>query len=397
MLSNHHNHDKRRTDSTSPEKTACRTRGGRLEPIGNLRSVATLALVLALGSSFPAGARSRRPHVSSRSLDTPVSTSPKQSIAPTASTPRSPRGQADALAAGSGGSVVFRRSDGHLERLVTQRDATPVDLSERLDRLSPGAADAWVNQSANGSWLLVSTERFGCASDGPCLVVAPADVRTAEVVRVADVAVRSDGFSAINSTGTTIVYVAGDGHHTRDLWVIERGDVGWSLPRELTAASKYAYNSQPALSPDGSRVVFSCGDVPYEAAGSTLCEIRTDGSGLRELLDPRARGGSADNAVRRGSYAPDGSVVFEAEWSGEQIWRLPSGRVDPIRVTASAVANDNSPCVLPDGRVVSLWLGAKDNSTGIHQLRVAFPDGSGAAVLPFGADIIDIGLGCGKA
>ena len=52
--------------------------------------------------------------------------------------------------------------------------------------------------------------------------------------------------------------------------------------------------------------------------------------------------------------------------------------------------NDNSPCVLPDGRIVSLWL---ENI--LHEIKVMSTDGSTFKILLKKTDVFDIGIGCG--
>lgn len=83
-------------------------------------------------------------------------------------------------------------------------------------------------------------------------------------------------------------------------------------PVQLTSASTFAFNAHPALSSDG-----------------------------------------ATGALHHAAYAPDGSIVFEADWAGEQIRRLAAGAAVPTQVSP-LVVNDNSPYVLTDGRIASL-------------------------------------------
>jgi hypothetical protein len=84
-------------------------------------------------------------------------------------------------------------------------------------------------------------------------------------------------------------------------------------------------------------------------------------------------------------------VVFEADWEGEQIWRLLPGSAIPELISPD-FNNDNSPCGLPDGRIVSLWLG----HAGVHEIKVMSPDGSSYFLLLPDTDVEDIGIGCGK-
>ena len=66
----------------------------------------------------------------------------------------------------------------------------------------------------------------------------------------------------------------------------------------------------------------------------------------------------------------------------------------PVQIEAS-FTNDNSPCVLPDGRVVSLWLNGPGNDPGLHELKVMDADGSNEFRVLIGVDVSDSGIGCG--
>ncbi len=120
-----------------------------------------------------------------------------------------------------------------------------------------------------------------------------------------------------------------------------------------------------------------------------------DGSGFRLVLSPSPpppglpQGGAVHHAV----YAPDGSIVFEGEWGGEAIWRLPAGATTPVRITGR-FNNDNTPCVLPDGWIVSVWLGRPGNASGVPEIKVMAPDGSNDRILLSGAEFASNDFGC---
>jgi hypothetical protein len=134
---------------------------------------------------------------------------------------------------------------------------------------------------------------------------------------------RSRGFSAIASTGDTIVYPAAGGVYALDLWKITRDTAGTAL---------------------------------YHA-----------------------------------DYAP-GNGVFEADWGGERPWRLPAGSTGPGPL-APKQGNDNSPCVLASGEIISLWLNHPANPAGLHELKLLGPNGY--SMLVTGKDVSDISIGCG--
>jgi len=112
------------------------------------------------------------------------------------------------------------------------------------------------------------------------------------------------------------------------------------------------------------------------------------------LLDPWPAAGTPNERHHAGR-APDGSLVFEADADGERIWRLAPASAIPTVI--GDYNDDNTPCVLPDGRVASLYLG-RAGGAGAHELKVMNLDGTHPVMLvtfASGDGIADIGLGCG--
>jgi hypothetical protein len=295
-----------------------------------------------------------------------------------------------------GGHITYQLAEGHVYRLEAREGSTPEDISLALDGLSPGSGDGQLNISPDGEWLVLNTERFDPECVGwPCLVIVRGDLSAGDTVRGNGELIHPEGFAAVASGGNLIVYPLGDGPHQLDLWAIARSGDQWTAPLLLTGDSPYAWNSQPAVAADGNRVVFDCGDEAYGQEGTSICEVDTAGRGFRVVITPgQGPGGSSQNALHHPDYAPDGSIVLEADWEGEQIWRLPAGATEPVRVS-SDFNNDNSPCVLPDGHIVSLWLDRPDAS-GYHEMKIMGPDGSGYFMALTGLDVFDAGIGCGE-
>jgi len=295
-----------------------------------------------------------------------------------------------------GGTITYM-FDNRVYRIAAQEGAVPEDISLALDELSPGGGDRRLNISPDGEWLVVETERFDPECDGwSCLAILSADLSSGEAVRADGLVVHPEGFSAVSSGGNLIVFSTnGDGPHEIDLWAITRAGDAWSAPLLLTADSSHAFNFMPALSADGSTVVFNCGAESYAGEGSKICEVGTNGSGFRVVLTPADAppGFPTAAALHHPDYAPDGSIVFESDWGGEQIWRLPVGASEPVLIT-EAFGNDNSPCVLPDGWIVSLWLERPDGMS-VHEIKIMGPDGSSFIIPLPDLDVLDDGIGCG--
>jgi hypothetical protein len=164
-------------------------------------------------------------------------------------------------------------------------------------------------------------------------------------------------------------------------------------PILVTAASPYPYNSEPALSPDETKAVFNCGNQPYGGTGTALCEVGIDGQGFHVVIGPTGVQPefAGAQAVDHASYAPDGSLVFRADRSSTQVWRLPPGDKTPV-VVGNVFDNDNAPCVLPNGGIASLWLG-DTGSPNTYQIKFMLPSDRTFVVLPAG-DIAPDEIGC---
>jgi len=182
--------------------------------------------------------------------------------------------------------------------------------------------------SSDGAWLLLSSERFDAQCAGyPCLSVVDIDVTAGEAVLGPDGAPIRHGSGnggAITRGGSAIAFGA-EGVHVRDLHFTTRTETGWSTPIVLTADSTYAFNTMPRFDVNEQLLVFDCGEAPYGDLGTAICEVGIDGSGFRVV------------------------------WTPDQV---PTGGTDVGFL-------HHAPCVLPDGRMVSLWLG-RPGSAGLH-------------------------------
>ncbi len=288
-------------------------------------------------------------------------------------------------------------------RIKAEKGAVPENISAALQALATqpaGAADGNLNISPDGNWLVLETERFNPACVGwACLAVVKADLSSGDAIVANGAVIHPEGFPAIASGGKLVVYPDRAGAHTVNLWKVQRGDTSgqgsWESPVELTAQSPYQWNYRPAISQDGSRILFNCTDMPY-SGNTSICQINADGSGFKRILGPAdSPAGYPDTGeLHSPDFAPDGSIVFEADWDGEQLWRLPPGSSVPVRIT-DKFHNDNSPCVLPNGSIASLWLD-RPGGAGLHELKVMSADGSNYFMLLGDMDIDDIGLGGGN-
>ena len=295
----------------------------------------------------------------------------------------------------SGGQITFISEERMPYRVEARPEAKLEPLAPAFDKLSKGK-DRFINVAPDGSFLLIDTTRFGC-EDWNCIALVKSDLSEGDAIRSGEDFVHSDGGAAVGPKGDVIVISdKAEKDHIRDLLVLRREGDTYSKPKALTAASPFRFNAQPSMSSDGKRVVFDCGTDPYAAAGTAVCEVGTDGKGFRVVIEPGKPGWAKKvKAFHHPSYSPDGSIVVEADKPplGERIWRLVPGASEPVPV-GDAFGNDNSPCVMPDGRVISLWLGRREGN-GRHEIKVMSPDGKDHFMALVGFEVADVVLGCG--
>ncbi len=136
----------------------------------------------------------------------------------------------------------------------------------------------------------------------------------------------------------------------------------------------------PVVHYDGSKVLFS-----YRKGGThhyNLYEIELDGSGLRQLT-------SGDWDDVEPAYLPDGGIIFCSTRCKRYImcWLAPVATLhrcdadgSDIRRLSSGAATENTPCVLPDGRILyTRWEYVNRDAISFHHLWTINPDGTGAA------------------
>ena len=137
----------------------------------------------------------------------------------------------------------------------------------------------------------------------------------------------------------------------------------------------------PQVQYDGQRILFS-----YRRGGSPyyhLYEINADGTGLQQLTD-----GPFDDLEP--SYLPDGGIVFCSSrcqrwvpcWYVQvaTIYRC-DGDGRNLRPLSSNIEQDNTPWVLPDGRILyTRWEYVDRSREHFHHLWVKNPDGTGQMV-----------------
>lgn len=304
--------------------------------------------------------------------------------------------QEDPGALAGDGVIVFEASDAegvrHLYRITATPGAIPEDLTPALDAAGGPGGDEAISISPDGGWLALGSARFDAECEGwPCLSVVSSDLSTGGAVRVDGQAVHPEGWGVVASGGDLVVYPLSGGPHALDLWASTRDGDAWSAPVLLSADSPYAFNHTMALSADGLRVLFDCGDEPYAGPGTAICEVGTDGSGFRIVARPTDGPlGAPEAALHHADHEPDGGIVFGATWDGG-LWRVPAGGGDPVSV-GDGLSGFGAPCVMADGRIAAIWYSRPDNG-GVPDIVLLAPDGATFALLVQGYAVEDITCG----
>ncbi len=137
----------------------------------------------------------------------------------------------------------------------------------------------------------------------------------------------------------------------------------------------------PQVHYDAKKVLFS-----YRKGGThhfNLHEIDIDGSGLRQITS-----GPWDDVEP--TYLPDGAIIFCSSRAKRYIpcWMAPTALLfrcnadgTGIRMLSSGSATENTPAVLPDGRVIfTRWEYVNRDAVVFHHLWVTNPDGTGQRI-----------------
>ncbi|MDR1222439.1 MAG: hypothetical protein LBL07_06120 [Tannerella sp.] len=137
----------------------------------------------------------------------------------------------------------------------------------------------------------------------------------------------------------------------------------------------------PQVHYDADKILFAY--CPANKEHYHLYEINVDGSGLKQLTD-----GDCDDIEP--AYAPDGSIVFVSSRASRwvQCWNTPvailygcDAEGKNIRPLSANVEHDNTPWILPDGRILyTRWEYVDRSQVHYHHLWTINPDGTQQAV-----------------
>lgn len=279
--------------------------------------------------------------------------------------------------------------DGKALLIEAEGSASAIDITKHLNSNANGT-DSWINISPNGEWLLLESTRLhsDCA-DWACLIYGKRDLSEFSVVQTtSDGVIHPAAFSAISSDGKIIVAQMSI-ENRFDLFLSRRTGTTWSEPTNITS-NLSRNNRSPAISSSGEEVIFNCGD------NICIANISNDNISPSILIEPS----SIEELTQFGSADFDplsNDIIFEGEGNSETIWRYNRTNLSSQEISNN-FNNDNSPCVLSDGRIASLWLNRPENSDSLHELKVMDSTNINSIthfMATQNTNISDIGLGCG--
>jgi mono/diheme cytochrome c family protein len=137
----------------------------------------------------------------------------------------------------------------------------------------------------------------------------------------------------------------------------------------------------PQVHYDGEKILFSY--CPADEEHYHLYEINIDGSGLKQLTD-----GDCDDIEP--TYTPEGKIVFVSSRANRwvQCWNTPVAILygcdadgEDIHALSGNVEHDNTPWMLPDGRILyTRWEYVDRSQVDYHHLWTINPDGTRQSV-----------------
>lgn len=199
-----------------------------------------------------------------------------------------------------------------------------------------------------------------------------------------------EGHGSISKDGAHIAVTLRNGNND-DIFLLTRKGAGWDRAQDINlSVASTGRNEEPQFSVNGSKIIWT----NYANGEMSFDENNLTGNGYTRLLGSDRLGSSAK--MLRPSYEANGKIVFEGELDGELCYRWdPTAPGSDPAIIDHNYSNDNSCGALPDGRIVSYWMGRQ--GSGGHELRVMLANGTHQSVLQKGIDFWDLPVSGGTA
>ena len=286
--------------------------------------------------------------------------------------------------------VSYMLANGEAQIVEAKEDGNVTNISELLAKTSTGQ-EAWINLSPNGEWILLDSTRLdqNCENEG-CLIYGKRDSSDFKTIKLADGSViHPEDFSAIsNDAKFIIVHLSqADGN---DLFVSKQDSNNtWSLLTNITSSSPSTDNKNPAISADGTEVLFDC--------GKNICLVNSDGTNLKTLIHLNDKPNTTNSweSITNADFDTQGNVIFQGTFVATWPWRY-KRETSEITLINNTNNNDNFPCVLSNGDIATLWFGRAENDSGNSELKIMNKTGTRQVIAVKGdKEIFHSPLGCG--
>lgn len=175
-------------------------------------------------------------------------------------------------------------------------------------------------------------------------------------------------YPSVSADGKTMAFGV-DSQATSEIWVMNTDGSG---AQQLTKDE--LLDQEPAISPDGSRIVWNQWSPYPEYTDRDIWTMNADGSGQQLFFN-----GSGEDYYPR--FTPDGQTVVLASETGDlDIRKVPAALASPPLIEATAVAADDEllesePSISPDGSTVAFTQVNKSTSLGPRDIYSVGIDG----------------------
>ncbi len=220
----------------------------------------------------------------------------------------------------------------------TELEVAEVPAPHHADYGQPGPFVAWM---PDGKGLFFS-DRNQPGEPLSIYLLTLEDRKKRQLTSAPLTAARGDSDPAISPDGRRLVFARDLAAGVSELWTLELNAAGEAVGQESRLVWKQRWNRSPAWSPDGKRIVFASGDW-----GRVRLWALEVGSG-REA-EPMLVGEDGWNPT----FSRNGDLYYSRYWGTSHIWRLPLSAPgvaggEPVAVLTST-RNDTTTIESPDG------------------------------------------------
>lgn len=288
--------------------------------------------------------------------------------------------------------ITYARGNDSFDRtlyMINLETGVTENISNKLNSIiGENRKDNAINISPDGSHLIINSKL-----NGNKLYIINIDNNTKDVLKIENRYIWPEHAFAISNDGNIVAITKRNKGSGTDVVSYIKSNGKWKKGVILSKGTdEDFFAGGPAFSFDSKRIIFTCRVKQNILA---LCSNNISGNDLKIEVSERNLDTQKLHLIRSPDYTLNGDVVFEVEdVLGEVIWikKTDKEKAYPINTT---FRNDNSPCVLPNNYIASLWLSRPGNPKGKHELKLMPQNGSHYKMLVKDINIRDIGLGCG--